>query len=253
VVKELSEIKARIVGFTDDNFAFDMDRVGKICDLLLAQGIKKTYIINARLEIAKRPEVLAKMKRAGFAGLMLGIESAHDKTLASMRKGFDTAKIREYFQTLRQSGLFLHGYFIVGNIGESAEEMLQIGPFARELGLDTIGLSALRSNPYSGLDELVASCPGYRIAPGGKVYSDELSLDDLTALRRRIAYSFYTPGQILRIFRKGVRNGALAFIPGFLLGLPEIVWNKVRHVRRKRQRQRRAADKAALAPGKAAV
>ena len=98
-----------------------MDRVERICDLILDRGIRKKYIINARLEIARRPDVIRKMELAGFAMLLLGIESAHDKTLRSMRKGFNTAKIREYFAVLRNRPMILNGYFILGNIGESVE------------------------------------------------------------------------------------------------------------------------------------
>jgi radical SAM superfamily enzyme YgiQ (UPF0313 family) len=43
------------------------------------------------LEIAKRPDVLKKMYKAGFMAFLLGVESAHDKTLKSMKKGFNTA------------------------------------------------------------------------------------------------------------------------------------------------------------------
>ena len=82
-------------------FTHDMDRVDRICDLILARGIRKQYVVNARLEIARRPDVLRKMERAGFLMLLLGIESAHDKTLRSMRKGFDVAKIREFCGILR--------------------------------------------------------------------------------------------------------------------------------------------------------
>ena len=149
VVDELAEMDALVVGFTDDLFTHDMDRVEKICDLIIERGIKKKYIVNARLEIAKRPDVLRKMERAGFFMLLLGVESAHDKTLKSMRKGFDVAKIRQYFEVLRNSRMLLHGYFILGCIGESIDDMLGIGPFASELGLDTLGLSGLRHTLHS--------------------------------------------------------------------------------------------------------
>ena len=41
IVDELADISAEIVAFTDDLFTFDMDRVGKICDLILQRGIRK--------------------------------------------------------------------------------------------------------------------------------------------------------------------------------------------------------------------
>ena len=48
---------------------------------------------------------------------------------------------------------------IVGNIGETEEEMLEIAPFARELGLDIIQLTMLRNERDSGLDQLVEANP----------------------------------------------------------------------------------------------
>ncbi|MCK4601543.1 MAG: cobalamin-dependent protein, partial [Phycisphaerae bacterium] len=65
VVDELAETEARLVGFSDDLFTQDMGRVERICDLLIARGIRKRYFVNARLEIANRPDVLRKMERAG--------------------------------------------------------------------------------------------------------------------------------------------------------------------------------------------
>lgn len=248
VVRELAEIEAPVVGFTDDLFTFDMERVEAICNLILERGIKKKYIINARLELARSPDLLRLMERAGFTILLLGIESAHDKTLRSMHKGFDTAKIREWFGELRRSSMIMHGYFILGNIGESPEEMRQILPFARELGLDTIAISTLRASPYSGLDELVAQSPGYHIAPNGKIYSDHSSVEELRELRRRMYREFFTPGQMLRLVRKGIANGALAYLPAFLPSVPRLLWSALASVpagARRRTRRKRALALAA--------
>ncbi|MFC1636145.1 B12-binding domain-containing radical SAM protein [Planctomycetota bacterium] len=223
VVEELAQVEAPIVGFTDDLFTLKMDRVERICDLIIARKIHKKFLINARLEIAKHPDVLRKMEKAGFVFLMLGIESTCDRTLRSMGKGFDTQRIREYCSVLRHSSMVLHGYFILGNIGESVEEMLQISTFAHELGLDTIAISTLRASPHSGLEELVANNPGYKIAHDGKVYSDQCSGKELRRLRRRIHKEFYSTRQVFKLLRKGIANGALRLLPSVLLRSPKIV------------------------------
>ncbi len=221
VVRELEQIEAGVVAFVDDNFTHDMDRVEAICDLILERGIRKRYIVNARLEIARRPDVLKKMKRAGFSALLLGIESTQDRTLRSMRKGFNTKQVREYFRVLRKSGMILHGYFIVGNIGESEEEMLQIIHFAHELGVDTITANLLRSERYSNLEELVAQVSGYHIAPDGYVFSEKYSPEHLVRLRGEIYQRFYNTRQMLRILRKLLRNGL--FAPRALISLPKFL------------------------------
>jgi hypothetical protein len=150
--------------------------------------------------------------------LLLGIESTQDRTLKSMKKGFNTAKIREYFRVLRRTRMVLHGYFIVGNIGETEQEMLYISRFAHELGLDSLGLCLLRDSPHSGMDELVAASPGYHIGPDHKVYSDMYSSAHLGRLRRRINREFFTLGHILHVVKKALRNKMLT--PRMLIRLP---------------------------------
>jgi hypothetical protein len=105
--------------------------------------------------------------------------------------------------------MILNGYFILGNIGESVEEMMQIVPFAHELELDTLVLCLLRNNPHSGLDELVAQNSDYHIAPNGKVYSDHCSEKELRRLRRKLDQKFFSKRQLLRILDKGRRSGLL--------------------------------------------
>jgi radical SAM superfamily enzyme YgiQ (UPF0313 family) len=241
-VEELAAISAPVVAFVDDLFTWDMDRVERICDLILQRGIRKKYIVNARLEIARRPDVLRKMERAGFVALLLGIESAQDKTLRAMRKGFDTAGIREYCAVLRRYRMFLVGYFILGNIGESKQEMLQISPFAREVGLDGIILSSLQARPYSGLDELIAANPTYHIAENGKIFSDELSVKELSQIRRRVYREFFTTGQVLQILGKGARNGTLAFLPGELPRLARLLLHLALRPRHKARRHTAGAQ-----------
>jgi len=203
VLSELKTIEADVVGFADDIFTADMDWVGRLCDMIIKEGIKKKYAINARLEIAKRPDVLEKMYKAGFMAFFIGIESAHDKTLASMNKGFDTAKVREYFKVLRQFNFIYHCYFIVGNIGETKAEMFDIVRFAHELGVDTLGLSVLRATKYSPLKEMLKDYDNYHIdRESGKVFSDMLSLEELQQMRRDINASFFTVPQILRVLKK---------------------------------------------------
>ena len=102
-----------------------------------------------------------------------------------------------------------HGYFILGNIGESVEEMMQIAPFARELGLDTVNISLLRCSPFSGLEELVAKNPDYHIAPSGKIYSEQCSIKQLKRLRNRLLRKIYTKRHMLSILDKGRRSGLL--------------------------------------------
>jgi anaerobic magnesium-protoporphyrin IX monomethyl ester cyclase len=212
VVAEIKTIEADVIVFADDIFTADMDWVERVCDLIIKEGIKKKYLINARLEVAKRPDVLKKMYKAGFMAFLLGIESAQDKTLASMNKGFTTAEVRGYFEVLRQFNFLYHCYFIIGNIGETKDEMLDIVNFSHELGVDTLGLSILRATKYSPLKDMLKKLEDYHIEEGsGKVYSDRISLKELQHIRRNVTASFYTIPMILRILKKLIIHRLLTF------------------------------------------
>jgi radical SAM superfamily enzyme YgiQ (UPF0313 family) len=210
VYEEIKTIRAKVIGFADDIFTADMNWVERLCDLLIEGNVKKKYVINARLEIARRPDVLRKMYKAGFMVFLMGVESAHDKTLKSMRKGFDTNKIREYFKVLNRFDFVYHCYFIIGNIGETREEILEIVMFARELGVDTLGLSVLRATKFSPLRDMVKGLDEYHIdEKSGKVYSDMLSIDDLQQIRRDVNRSFFSNAHILRVLRKAAIHRVL--------------------------------------------
>jgi len=142
----------------------------------------------------------------------LGIESAHDKTLSSMNKGFSIARVKEYFDVLKHFNFIYHCYFIIGNIGETKDEMLGIAKFARELGADTLGLSVLRATKYSPLKGMVAELDDYHIdQESGKVYSDKIPLQELQQIRRGVNASFFTIPVILRILKKLIKHRLLTF------------------------------------------
>ncbi|HVP36288.1 MAG TPA: radical SAM protein [Terriglobales bacterium] len=203
VIEELKSITADVVLFTDDNFFTNPVRTEKLCDLIIESGIKKKFIVQTRIEIARNEELLEKAEKAGFKIFLIGIESPHDRILAQINKGFTQQQVRDAFKILNNYDFYIHGYFIYGNIGETEEEMLYIGRFAKELKLDSISFQKLRIEKYSPLKEVVENTPGYYYdSIGGAVYSDLHSLKDLKRIRDRIKFGFYSLGQIGQILRK---------------------------------------------------
>lgn len=237
IVREIEQIDADLIVFVDDVFTHQPDRVAAICDQLIAKKIHKHYIVNARSEIALRPDVLKKMEQAGFIALLIGVESTQDVTLKSMGKGFTVKQIRERFEVLRKTKMIINAYFIVGNIGETEEQMLSIAPFARSMGVDLIHVSRLRSERYSSLKELVENTPGYHIDPKGFVYSDTLSAERIADLRKQIDRRFHTPlhvaGVVIKLWTAlhwRVKAKGLLTLPIFLTRLV------VSQIRRKTQK-----------------
>ena len=240
VLAELKEIDARVVAFVDDNFFADVKRVEEICDLIIEAKLNKFFLANARISVADHPGLLKKMYRAGFRLLMIGLESAQDKSLKQLNKGFKTADVRKAFAVLRESNMLTNGYFIVGLMGETEEEMLQIVPFAREIGIDLISPNRLRYEKYSGLARLVDESDDYYVGEGNRVFSTWYGPKDINRIVKRISSGFFDRRQIWAVVRKGLRIGfpGWKFYPHLVFGLPRIISRA--KARRKRLRAKAA-------------
>lgn len=222
IVEEIENIKAQVIIFSDDNFSVNRRRIEKICDLLIAHKIKKFLMVELRIEIARHPELLEKMWRAGFRVLAYGIESARDKTLKRMGKGFTVQEVREAFEVLRKFKMIHAGYFIIGYIGEDEKEMCQVAPFARSLGIDVLIPSRLRALKYSPLRKIVENTLEYHIDKKGRVFSDDYSGQQLRRIFKKVKRDFYRPVQLLKIGKKFYVNGIMTnpeFLRCFLITL----------------------------------
>ena len=210
VVEELKTVTADVVLFSDDNFFTNPKRSEQLCDLIIENKIKKIFVVQARVDVAKHRRVLDKAQKAGFKVFLIGVESPHDRILNQLQKGITQQEVRDAFSILTQYDFYLHGYFIYGNIGETIEEMLTIPKFAKEIKLDSISFQKLRVERFSPLKELVEETPGYyynRI--GGSVYSDQYGRKELKQIRNRIRSEFYDLPQAFRIIRKARRIGLI--------------------------------------------
>jgi len=245
VIEELKTVTADTVLFSDDNMFTNLQRSEQLCDLIIENGIKKTFVVQARVDIAKHPRILDKAQQAGFKLFLIGVESPHDRILQQLQKGITQQQIREAFAVLTRYDFHLHGYFIYGNVGETEEEMLYIPKFAKEIGLDTISFQKLRIEKYSPLKEVVESTPGYyynRI--GGPVYSEKYGRKELKRIRNRIRAQFYTLAQLLHIAGKARRIGLVngRDVAHVALRLPWVACSLLRRRSQKRKRARRLSS-----------
>jgi radical SAM superfamily enzyme YgiQ (UPF0313 family) len=252
VIEELKNVTAEVVLFSDDNFFTNPRRSEELCDLIIENDIKKSFLVQTRIDIANNPRLLEKAEKAGFKVFLIGIESPHDRILDQLQKGFTCQEVREAFKVLNRFNFYIHAYFIYGNIGETEEEMLYIAEFAEELKVDSITFQKLRIEKFSPLKEFVEKTPGYYYdRVGGPVYSDQFDLKTLKEISQKIKFRFYTLSRVRAILKKGYRIGLLrrADLTHLLCRLPLIlarvlkreIWEKrrfsntMRHILKKNQ------------------
>ncbi len=137
--------------FDDDTLTEEPERVVALSKMLKPLGI--TWSCNARANVRK--DALKSLKDSGLRLLTVGFESGNQKILNNIKKGIHLTQAREFMKATKELGILVHGAFILGLPGETAETIEETMQFALEL------------DPYSIQVSLVAPYPGTEIYKQG--------------------------------------------------------------------------------------
>jgi len=143
VIKELYQIpkKTKLIFFVDDNFTMNKKRVMRICELLQKSRLNKrlVFICQARVaDIANNPEMVEEMHKSGFILFFLGFESFKQMALDRMKKGYSLDKVQKCVKICHENGIMVFGSFIIGNIGETNEDVRKTFKLMKKFDLDFI-------------------------------------------------------------------------------------------------------------------
>ncbi len=152
IVNEIKKIPAKLIFIWDDNFTADMVRVEEICDLLIKEGISKLYAIQARADaFSNHPQIVSKMSKAGFAGVLLGIESPSIAQLDKWHKHQNIKDVKEAIKISHKHKIIVSSSFMVGDLNETEEDITKIYRFAKEINVDFLNIFPL--TPFPGTDK----------------------------------------------------------------------------------------------------
>jgi len=189
--------------FTDNPFRA-IEIAGKF------KGLGITWSCNARPNVAK--ETLRALKDSGLRLLTVGFESGNQQILNNIKKGTRLDKIREFVKSTRELGILVHGAFILGLPGETAETIEETMRFALEMDPYSIQISLVA--PYPGT-ELYAQAlrEGWLTSAGDQLVRNgiqnsaisysSISSEELFEQVERFYRKFYMrPRPVLRILRE---------------------------------------------------
>ena len=139
--------------FQDDNFSCDMNRAKRICDLIVGKNlaIKWSLPNGVRADKLDR-ELLEKMRKSGCHRIALGVESANNNVLKKIKKGTRIEQVEETVKVIKQMGITVVGFFIVGHPTETYERFIESVDFARRMSFDQASFWNLI--PYPGTELL---------------------------------------------------------------------------------------------------
>ena len=102
VVDEIRNVPTEHVFFVDDNFFASVKRAEKIADIIKREGIKKSYLFQARSDmIVSYPRLVDKWADIGLRSVFLGFEKVTQDELDSVKKHNTVENNEEALQTLR--------------------------------------------------------------------------------------------------------------------------------------------------------
>jgi hopanoid biosynthesis associated radical SAM protein HpnJ len=144
IQQNLPQVKE--IFFDDDTFTDFRPRAEEIARGLGKLGV--TWSCNAKANVPY--ETLKVMKDNGLRLLLVGYESGNDQILHNIRKGLRTDIARRFTRDCRRLGIVIHGTFILGLPGETAQTMRETMQFAIDINPHTIQVSL--AAPYPGTE-----------------------------------------------------------------------------------------------------
>jgi len=139
----------RRICFMDDNGTQDRPFFKDLCRGIAALGLRDLSVElyrGIRLENLDE-EMLHLMRQAGFDMATIAPESGSERIRKLMHKEMTDADIRRAAKIIRDAGLSLQAYFILGYPGETAAERRESYRFIYDLGLDVFSLHKYMALP----------------------------------------------------------------------------------------------------------
>jgi radical SAM superfamily enzyme YgiQ (UPF0313 family) len=196
----------------DDNFTFLPDKAEEILDLLIERKIDVSINLQVGIRADRLSRVLiGKMKKAGVNKVGVGIESADENVLRAARKSLDLRKVEQAVQWLREEGMVVSGFFMLGLPLETAEGIEKTIEYAKRLNPHLANFSITVPFPGTELYRMIEK-DGRFIKPtesgidGGFFHPDiyfrlnNLGGDEVVRYHKKAFREFYfRPSKILDI------------------------------------------------------
>ena len=158
-VKHLYDEKGiRMINIVDDNFTFNIEFAKEFCRAVIDLDLKSLKFATPngiRIQRTDR-ELMKLMKRAGWESLIVAPESGSEKTLQRMNKKVNPDEIYQKVKEIKEEGLKVHGFFILGYPGETVEDIRKTVKFIRKCRFNFFFLNNFQPLPGTSIyNELV--------------------------------------------------------------------------------------------------
>lgn len=206
VMAELEEVVKKHgvhhIFFFDDTFTLHRSRVMELCQAIIDRKLDITWKTETRVDLVD-PELLKLMKRAGCVSISFGVESGSDRVLKIIKKAHDVEAARRGIQMVKEAGIGVVIYIIIGFLGDDEASVQETIRFAKDSGADYALFSRMIPLPGTQLfkqmiekdqikTELLGNWPIFQLYGGSSVVRHPtLSDDTINELLHKAYREFY--------------------------------------------------------------
>jgi len=151
VIQDIERSGAKRMLFVDDNIFADRQEARRLFEALAP--LRVAWGCQVSIDVARSPETLALMARAGCVVFMIGFESLVPENLAQMHKGSHVSD-RSYGDAIRRikdHGIMIYGSFVFGYDHDTEDVLDRTLDFAMEHKFVIANFNTLNPLPGTGL------------------------------------------------------------------------------------------------------
>jgi radical SAM superfamily enzyme YgiQ (UPF0313 family) len=159
VLEELRRYNSRrnFVFFYDDNFAANPARTKALLMAMIVEKFRFRWSTQVRADVARDPELVRLMKKAGCHTVFIGFESVNPRSLAGMKKKQTVEDIALAVRIFRRERIHVHGMFVFGFDEDDWDTVKKTVRFAKKARLTSTQFLILTPLPGSEFFEKMAA------------------------------------------------------------------------------------------------
>jgi hypothetical protein len=105
----------------------------KLAQQLIERDLKITWWGNIRFDKAFTPELAALLAKSGCIAVTGGLESATDRLLTLLKKGFNLNQVTRVTHALSEAGILVHAYLMYGCPSQTIQDTVDSLEYVRQL------------------------------------------------------------------------------------------------------------------------
>ena len=141
-LRYLKNLRCREIYFNDQTFGVNRARAKELCKRMVEEKIGFGWVCWSRVDVINE-ELLKLMKGAGCHTILFGVETASEKSLKSMGKGYTLREVEETFRLCKKYGVRTLATYILGLPGENKKDIIKTIEFAIKLDSDFVSFNTL--------------------------------------------------------------------------------------------------------------